>query len=42
MGGQGEASECSEEAKEANGEMKQEVPPGGAVAEGRWCLEGWF
>ena len=39
---QGEASECTEEAQEANGEKEQEVEGqsgGGAVAEGRWCFE---
>ena len=41
---QGEASECTEEAKEANGEKEQEVEGqsgGGAEwrPEGRWCFE---
>ena len=38
-------SECTEEAKEANGEKGQDVEGqsgGGAVAEGRWCFEVWL
>ncbi len=38
-GQQEEESECSEEAKEANGGKEQEIEGLKAVVKGRWCFE---